>query len=295
MARFPSNVVARNGYAGVLKAQGRYDEALEAYREAMARFPDDGVARTGYAEVLKAQGRYDEAVEVYRETMARFPDDVVAHSGYPEVLKVQGRYDEAAEAYRQTMARFPNDAFAANGYAHVLVLLGKHQEALAVLRDEEPRSTHGWIGLHIRGMIYLRQGTLDEAVAIFERGAREAPPEHRVYFRSALAVAELRRRRFPAVIEVLEPHLGAMPASERSTASMLLAHAFGEQAEVTRAEEHLARTQDSGVGMIVELRRALAERYQLRLDGRMVTRSRPVEALDVSVAEQEFRLLSIAA
>ena len=65
-------VLARNGKAGVLKALGRLDEALEAYDATLREFPQDVVVRNGKAEVLKALGRLDEALGAYGATVREF-------------------------------------------------------------------------------------------------------------------------------------------------------------------------------------------------------------------------------
>ena len=66
-------MVARNGKAEVLKAQGRLDEALAEYEFAVRDFPGNVVARSGKAEVLKAQGRLDEALAEYEFAVRDFP------------------------------------------------------------------------------------------------------------------------------------------------------------------------------------------------------------------------------
>ena len=295
IARFPADVVARTGRAEVLKALGRYDEALGSYDETIARFPADAVARNGRAEVLKALGRYDEALGSYDEAIARFPENVVARNGRAEVLKALGRYDEALRSYSATIERFAHNAVAQGGRASVLLLVGRFDEALRALPPGEPVAADDWILWHIRGMAHIRLGRLDEAEAILQHGARAAPsPVSRDYFRTALASIQLRRRRYREVVRELKPVVSRMPIAHRTTAVVLLAHASAAIDETREAERWLAETAATRVPVVVELRAALAERYALRVDGRVPARTRPDEEIDPLIDEQEFRLLTLA-
>ena len=60
--QFDPSVVARNGRAEVLKAQGRLSEALDAYDEALRLFPQDAFVRNGRAYLLVLMQRINEAL-----------------------------------------------------------------------------------------------------------------------------------------------------------------------------------------------------------------------------------------
>ncbi len=81
-------------------------EALRAYDQACL-FTSDSVAQTGRAEVLKAMGKFPEALEAYDEVRRDHPDDVVAQTGRAEVLKAMGKFPEALEAYDQVRRDHP--------------------------------------------------------------------------------------------------------------------------------------------------------------------------------------------
>jgi tetratricopeptide (TPR) repeat protein len=83
------NAVIKNNRAELLKAEGKFPQALAVYQQTMKDFPKDAVARTGYAELLKLQGDYSAALAVYQQTMKDFPKDAVARTGYAELLKLQ--------------------------------------------------------------------------------------------------------------------------------------------------------------------------------------------------------------
>ena len=130
--RFPEDVVVRNGLAEVLKADKRYAEAEEAYRETVELFPRDVVARTGLAEVLKGGRRYAEAEVVYREAVRLFPENVVARNGLADTLRRGERVDEAEQTYRETIKLDLADSATFTALAFLILRRGEvgRQEAL---------------------------------------------------------------------------------------------------------------------------------------------------------------------
>jgi tetratricopeptide (TPR) repeat protein len=302
--RFPDDVVSQIGGAEVLKALGRFDEALHRYEQIIERFPEDAVAQTGRAEVLQAFGRYQDALHSYGRVIELFPENVGARIGRAEVLKGLGRYDEALQSYDGIIALFPESVDARSGRAEVLkarsgrasvlLLSGRVDEALQALPSTKPGGTPALVALHIRGMISVRLDLLDEAQEIFQRGARDAgTTSRRNHFSTALAAVQLRRRQFLEVIRDLSPAAWRVPAEQRTTAAVLLAHASGAIAEVHSAEAWLDAAAATESPVVSELRAALAERYMLRVDGRIPPRTRPTAEIDRFIQEQEFRLLTV--
>ena len=255
---FPHDVVAWCGRAEVLKELGRLDEALQEYDSTIREFPQDAVARAGRAEVLKALGRLDEALQEYDSTIREFPHNAVARAGRAEVLKALGRLDQALQEYDSTIRDFPQDAVARTGKASLLVLLGRLDEAQAYLPKTTPRTQTDWVAIHIRGMIAMRQGHLDVAITTFQRGIRENPwVADRTYFRSALAVARLRRKEFRQAAEVIaEESAPLCPACD-----VLRMHAFGALGEISEAQQASDRLTVVRLPTVIVLREELSERY----------------------------------
>lgn len=233
IAHHPENVVAQTGRAAVLKAQGEYAAALEAYDRIILRHPEDVIVRTGRAEVLKAQGEYAAALDAYDSILAFRPGDAFAQNGRAEVLKVQGKLSEAISAYESVRRTFPHDRVARTGLACTLAAAHRFADALELLSDDRLINPDDWIDYHVRGMIFLRQGEVEKAIQIFEIGAENDPhPLSRDYFRGALSIANLRRREFDRVLELLE-HVSS-PALQ-PVADLARIHAFGEKGEFKRA------------------------------------------------------------
>ena len=233
LAEHPDRVDTKAGRAETLRALNRLRDALAAYDEAVARHPESAVAKAGRAETLRAMGRLQEALAAYDEAISQHPENAVSKRGRAEVLKALRRLDEALQAYDEVLADNPNDAITRNGCSGVLLALRRYDEALALLPIENPVSLSDWIGFHIRGMIMLRRGNIDEAIRIFEHGVREDPiPSSREYFSNALGAACLRRgdlvRAGKALEEVKAPLL-------QPQANVLRLHAYGALGDEARA------------------------------------------------------------
>jgi tetratricopeptide (TPR) repeat protein len=266
IANHPENAVAKNGRAEVLKAQDRYPEALAAYDAVIADYPEDVVAKTGRAEVLKAQGRYPEALAAYDAVIADHPENVVAKNGRAEVLKATGKLPEAATAYAAIREQHPENLVTRNGYAGVLLMSGDYSPALDLLPVAKPECVEDWIGWHIRGMILLRCGRLDEALPILEQGAEESPPLQQPYFRTALAMARLWQedwdRAQEQITQVTAPNMQRV-----GNVVWLHIHAASNNREgVEQAINELVR--DNPPALIIELTEELRLRYLEKKQGR---------------------------
>jgi tetratricopeptide (TPR) repeat protein len=227
----------------------------------MTQHPEDVVAKTGYAEVLKALNRLPEALTAYEQAMTQHPENVVAKNGYAEVLKALNRLPEALTAYEQAMAQHAEDVVAKTGASCVLAALGLWEQALALLSQSEPMTEQDWIAYHIRGMIHLRRGELDRAIAIFEHGAAHNPrPASREYFRTALAAACLRKREYERAASVLDEVTS--PALQ-SRANVLRLHAFGARGDCQRTIEIYSQLPENPEPVVAELQHELHRRYVL--------------------------------
>ena len=128
-----------------------------------------------------------------------------------------------------------------------------------MLGTSEPACLQDWIALHVRGMIFLKERNLEEAVAIFQRGLTCPFAKSRTYFRTALAIAKLR---------VKEYEVAARLASEDGFAwamsAVIRLHAYGELHEGEKAAAAYEETLKSHKPTAARLREELGARYVLR-------------------------------
>jgi tetratricopeptide (TPR) repeat protein len=82
----------------VLQEDGRYEEAILAYRRVLHDFPEDRASWRNLGRVLYLDGRFDEALEALDQVLAIDPEDRIAYYHRMLALRALGRASEAALA-----------------------------------------------------------------------------------------------------------------------------------------------------------------------------------------------------
>ncbi|MCW5892540.1 MAG: tetratricopeptide repeat protein [bacterium] len=126
-----ADVVGNLGIA--LHALGRPAEARARFEEAVALAPGDAGVRLNLANGLAAAGEYDRAVAEYLEALRRRPAYPDAHANLGNVLVMQGRVKEARAHYEAALELDPEFAEAHRNLALLLVRLGNVEGARAHL------------------------------------------------------------------------------------------------------------------------------------------------------------------
>jgi len=91
-----------------LKAQGRYDDALQAFRRAAARYPRDRLVRNEIGKTLYLLRRFDESVVELKRVIEIDPEDLAAHYTLMLDYEALGRA-ELAGRERELYLRFKAD------------------------------------------------------------------------------------------------------------------------------------------------------------------------------------------
>ena len=87
----------------VLQEDGRYENAVQAYRRVLRNFPGDRATWRNLGRVLYLDGKYEEALSALSQVLEIDPEDRIAHYHRMLALRALGRIEEAAvaeEAYQ---------------------------------------------------------------------------------------------------------------------------------------------------------------------------------------------------
>jgi protein O-mannosyl-transferase len=135
VAKFPHRIsVAHNNLGLVRATQGRVEEAMSQYREAIRLNGDNIDARNNLGVALAAQGKIEEAIAQYREAIQRKHDYFRAYNNLGNALGAQGRLEEAMAQYREAIRLADNFADAHNNLGATLARMGRLDEAIPELR-----------------------------------------------------------------------------------------------------------------------------------------------------------------
>ncbi|PWC83126.1 hypothetical protein TSH100_21500 [Azospirillum sp. TSH100] len=137
LAADPTLAGTHNNHGNTLRALGRLDEAVTAYRAAVAHGLHEGMAHYNLGSVLRQAERRDEAEDAFRQALALRPDHAEAWNNRGNLLRDLGRFGEAAVDYRRALALRPAWADAHDNLGAVLYLLheqGGAEDAAALAR-----------------------------------------------------------------------------------------------------------------------------------------------------------------
>lgn len=118
----------------MLKENGKLDDAVDSYRQALTIKPDYAEAYSDLGNVFKEQGKLDKAIASYRQALSIKPDYAKVYINLGVVFQEGGLLDEAADNYRRALA-IKSDYVAAHfnlGALHMS--LGQSEDALRSFR-----------------------------------------------------------------------------------------------------------------------------------------------------------------
>ncbi len=117
--------------------QGRYEEAIALYRQAIDLVPDSPIYRAYnfiIGEALMKMGRHQEAVSVLEQVVADVPEHDQAWCDLGQCLMVTGQYHEAVRAFGRCLEIAPETAEAWYCSAMVHARLGQSDQARQCLQ-----------------------------------------------------------------------------------------------------------------------------------------------------------------
>jgi tetratricopeptide (TPR) repeat protein len=176
-----------------LGRQGKGQEAIGHYEQALRLKPDDAEAHNNLGLALTGQGRLKEAIGHYQQALRIKPDDTEAHNNLGIALMGQGRLEEAIGHYQQALRLNPDYAEAHYNMGLVLQKMGRAQEAVGHYEQAlgiKPDYVEARLNL---GVILAQQGRLQEAIGHWEQALRINPELADVHYDLGLTLEKLGR------------------------------------------------------------------------------------------------------
>jgi Tfp pilus assembly protein PilF len=130
-----NNPIMLNNMGNVLEGEGRLDEAIAYYAEAVRINPNLADSYNNMGLALAKLGRADEAIPNFLKAIRMNPDHAAAHYNLGTVLASQGKLDEAIYHFRECIRIKPDHAKAYNNMGNALLYQGKLSEAVESYRE----------------------------------------------------------------------------------------------------------------------------------------------------------------
>jgi tetratricopeptide (TPR) repeat protein len=130
LQRNPQAYLAHNNLGSVLDGEGRINEAMEQFEQALQIKPDFTEAHNNLGYALQQSGRMAEAIKQYQEALRLKPDFAEAHYNLGNTLLLTGRMAEAIQQYQEALRLKPDYAEAHGNMGFALQRAGRISEAI---------------------------------------------------------------------------------------------------------------------------------------------------------------------
>ncbi len=164
-----------NAIALVQTDQGRVEEAIQAYLNAISLAPDQISPWNNLGHLYRKLGRHAEAHAAFQKAIEHNGSDAVGWNGLGDLYHETGQIDEAIHAYLKAIEFSPDYAHPWCGIGDSHLAEGRLDEALSAHRkaiEIDHRIIKSWLGL---GEIYRMQGDNKDASMAY-RTALELDP-----------------------------------------------------------------------------------------------------------------------
>jgi len=157
--------------------QGKLDEALPCYEEAIALMPQLARAHFNRANILLDRGEAQMALDGYTKAIEYKPDSAAAHYNMGNAYAALERPERALAAYEQAVQLKPEFTDAHVAIAAVYEDLGKHEASIASYQralEIQPDRTETYISL---GQLQKKIGRLGDAESSYARALALRPDD----------------------------------------------------------------------------------------------------------------------
>jgi Flp pilus assembly protein TadD/peroxiredoxin len=185
----PSGAEAHYGLGSVYLQQRKSAEARKSFvraTELHANYPGTLPKAWNNLGILAArEGRTEEAVANFQQALKADPDYVVAIDNLGNAYRQSKQWDHAESAFRRALELNAQDAEANYGLGMVLAQLGDTENAYEFLQKAIVARPIYPEALNNLGILYLRTGRQDNAEKAFKESIRVAPAFDQAYLNLA--------------------------------------------------------------------------------------------------------------
>jgi tetratricopeptide (TPR) repeat protein len=189
LARNPAAWMPQSNLASLLVQDGRLDEAVRHYEEAIRLAPAYPEIHFNLADALVKMRRTPEAIKEYEEALRLSPDYAAAHANLGTALVATGRPAEAIPHFEQALRVKPDLADAHYGLGFAFEEMGLPAAAMVQYRDAlrvDPTNIEAHYHL-ANGL--ANGGRMAEAIEQYEEALRLRPNYAEVHANLGLALA----------------------------------------------------------------------------------------------------------
>ena len=194
LEKYPEDFLAHYNLGALLEGQGRLEQAIACYRDALRIEPANATARNSLGTALLMENRLPEAVQELRETLRVDPSYWNARYNLGRALAASGDLQDAAAEYLAVLKHNPEDGAARAALGAVYFKTRKYSEALSEFEQAavlDPKDADIEANL---GTLRAIEGDLPGAIRAFETALQINPNHEAARGNLARARAQLAAR-----------------------------------------------------------------------------------------------------
>lgn len=253
----PQLVCALDGLAQVLLSGGRYDAALDYWRQAVQIQPDASdlqlaLATATYKVAKARQGdglspvegsTVADAIRLVTDLLSKHPGMTAAHFTLGNIYANEQRFREAADEYRAVVGQDPTNTVALAAEVKTLVDATAYTEALSPAREyvrQKPEDSSGHVLL---GMVYRGLGDYAKAEPELQTGVARASDDFEARYQLGFVLAKLGKpdQALPQLRKAVALNPGDKSAKFQLAAVL---RALGQSQEAQTIVEQFRKTTD---------------------------------------------------
>ena len=206
LERDPTIIDARQMMGQIASLEGRHEEAVSHYRQALALDPDHKTSLAGLAAAYRRLGRTDDAILGFERLFELSHRDVRTALPLSELYQETGRIDDAAEVLAEVAGQPDVPAILFNSLGELRVLQGRGAEAAPLFEraiEANPELALPYFNLAV---LLEEEGHAARAISLYEHAIVRAPKHYQAQFNlgrlyGATGQVEKQRSAWQAAIE----------------------------------------------------------------------------------------------
>ena len=256
VAKRPDNPRAHNNLGSALYKEGRPEEAIPHYLEAIRLKPDYAEAHRNLAVVLGGQRRSQEAIVHYAEVVRLMPEWAKAQNELGIALFAAGQLDEAIAHFNEAVRLKPAAPEVRYNLGKVLVAKGRVEEGVAQYLEAVRLRPDHVLAQYDLGIALMMLGRTEAAIARFAEAVRLRPNFADAH--NDLGAALFTQGRFTDALAHFEEAVRLKPAYPEAQRNLGLA--LLNQGRVQEAIPHL----ETALRLKPDFREALDDLHRAR-------------------------------
>lgn len=215
-----NNYVMHFNLAKFLRDEGRFDEAVVHYSEAVRIYPEDFEAHNNMGAAFLEKQRFDEAIACFNNALAVKPDYFAALNNLAMALRAQGKINEAIEKWEEALRVNPNHPIIHYNIGIGLAQQGKSEQAAKHLNEAlrtapDPAAMLNNLAWFLATAEPTNSRNVAEAVKSAQKACELTGYKHPELL-DTLAVAYAAAGRFPEAVETAEKAVSLAVAAGNS-------------------------------------------------------------------------------